>query len=1356
MLNILILIKQNMCCLRQQRVTLFFDYAQFVFLILFIFNPISVAVAEESFCARVSIEIKQELTFERQGFDAHMRINNGLEGFVIENVNINVKFSDENGNPVLATSDPNNTEAAFFIRIDSLSGIDDVSGTGTIPSASSADIHWLIIPAPGAAGNLSSGKMYFVGATLSYRLNGEDKVVEVSPDFIFVKPMPLLSLDYFLPKDVYADDAFTAQIEPPVPFTLGVRVNNNGQSVARNLKIDSSQPRIIDNELGLLINFRINSSYVDDQPVFPTLLLDFGDVAAQSARMGRWQMETTLSGQFVEFTANFSHADELGGELTSLLSEAVTHELIWDVLVDLPGRDGILDFLARDGDVLRVYESNGVDTPVIDQSDSSVLNGGNSVNGQTHYNLTMPATNGFLFSRINDPHFGSKIITQVIRSDGKVLVPTNYWLSKTRRPDNGWNYFINLFDQNSGGSYTLVMESAANEPAPPVLQFIPNRNVVEGQQVSFIVEASDPNGTLPTMTAAPLPTGATYTIDANGSSDLSTYIFDWTPATGQAGIYDIVFTASDGQFNTSQTARITVCDNSDTDCDGMADSWEIAHFGNLNRNGSNDLDGDGYSDLDEYLKGMDPKVVDAPSTPEIIQPDNGAHVQTFSPLLQVNNSVHSPGVETTYYFEVYDDESKTNLVTQAAVVEQTVQTGWTIDNELSENTWYYWRVRVCNPDLCSLWADSKFFVNLVNDLPGVFHLSSPTNQSDVSSGLPVLQISNSVDPDGDQVTYHFEVYADTQDGVLVASVDNVEAGIDGLTSWQVDFELEENRWYFWKAIASDLHGASRDSNEVWSFRVNSENSTPSVPTLVSPVIDKTVADYSLNLVVGNSTDPDNSVISYLFELDGIETFDSTLKRISGNIAQGEGDTTSWFVDGLVENTLYYWRAKADDGLAQSEWVNGQFFVNAVNEPPSKPVINNPGDSAWVETLRPALSVFEAIDPDGDLVNYQFELYGDPGLTNLINSATTPSTDWVVDTNLIDNTWYFWRVRAIDEHGMASGWSEVSAFFVNDSGYNDLPAIDLIQPSTDVSLTEGNVRIAWIDSDPDSNAKIDLYYEFGAKGSGGHLIASNIFEDPDTVQDDEYLWDISSLPSGDYFIYALIKDEDNEVISYAEGKVHIGIRRGSVSVYFEGNAETSESGISFIANVVLNSKPESDVIIPLQSSNIREGIVMPSSLVFTPDNWSEPQSIQIQGVNDCAPDGDINYNISLGPAQSEGLDYVDVDPDDISLINLDNDEPDPTNSTVHICNYTLIDVLTSGRKKYEHIFKAELTNSGDYATKIKAVIESKLKGAKVLDENVSYGPIGSGETMLSQDTFIIQTDSNKPFDPSVLNWKFIVK
>ena len=90
------------------------------------------------------------------------------------------------------------------------------------------------IPAPGAASGNPNGVVYFVGADLQYGFGGATELVTVAPEFILVKPLPQLTLDYFLTRDVVGDEAFTIEIEPPEPYTLGVRIRNNGTGLAED------------------------------------------------------------------------------------------------------------------------------------------------------------------------------------------------------------------------------------------------------------------------------------------------------------------------------------------------------------------------------------------------------------------------------------------------------------------------------------------------------------------------------------------------------------------------------------------------------------------------------------------------------------------------------------------------------------------------------------------------------------------------------------------------------------------------------------------------------------------------------------------------------------------------------------------------------------------------------------------------------------------------------------------------------------------------------------------------------------------------------------------------------------------
>jgi hypothetical protein len=598
------------------------------FLFLSLFLP-AFSSAEDSICARVKIEIRQEMTLERQAFDAHMRINNGFDSISLENVRVDVNFEDENGKSVIASSDTNNSDALFFIRVDSMDDINNVEGSGTVQPSSSADIHWLIIPAIGASDGLEQGTLYYVGATLTYTIGGEEHVTEVTPDYIFVKPMPELILDYFLPVNVYGDDPFTSQIEPVIPFSLGVRVSNKGFGAAKKLKIDSAQPEIVEKEQGLLIGFLIEGSEVNGEEAIKSLLVDFGDIAPDTAGTARWIMTCSLSGKFVDFQAEYSHSNELGGELTSLIEDIHTHFLVQDVIVDLPGRDDIKDFLAKDGDIYKVYESDNVDTEVTNKSLSSNINGSGK-----ELTLSTKLTKGFLYIQLSDPKNGQMLLKEVIRSDGKQIKQENAWLSKTQEEDHSWKHFFNLFDVDTTDTYTIIYEDISESPVPPVLQFIPDRSRKEGQQLSFIVEASDPNGTSPILSTKDMPAEAIFVDKGNGVG-----IFDWTPKKGQAGVYKVTFTASDGELSTSKVSIITITSQTDADADGMADDWEIEHFGSLNRDGFGDFDGDGISDYEEYLKGTDPEDADSKLQPPIAEAGPDQKVQSeVSVILDASNS----------------------------------------------------------------------------------------------------------------------------------------------------------------------------------------------------------------------------------------------------------------------------------------------------------------------------------------------------------------------------------------------------------------------------------------------------------------------------------------------------------------------------------------------------------------------------------------------------------------------------------------------------------------------------------------------------------------------------------------------
>lgn len=1255
---------------------------------------IATAQAQETVCAKVKIEIKQQLTLERQGFDAEMKINNALDNASLSEVDITVRVTDEAGVAVPISTNPDDTSAKFFIRVSNKQNISDISGNGVVAPSSTAIIDWLLIPAPGAAGSSPLGKKYLVGATLKYKFGGETHTLEVSPDVVTVKPMPLLTLDYFLTRDVLGDDPLTADVEPVEPFTLGVRVKNTGMAAAKTVKIESAQPKIIDNQQGLLINFKITGSYLNDAPVTNSLLINFGDIAASSASVGRWLMESTLAGQFVEFTASFTHADELGGAMTSLMQATNAHFLIRDVRVDLPGRDLVRDFLAQDGDVIRVYESEGSDTTVTDQSANATL-----TPVDTGYRFVLPATAGFVYAKVADPNRGAKALGTVLRSDAKPIAAENIWLSKTKdRNTNTWQYWINIFDANTTGNYDIGLKDPVVAARPPVIQFIPDRVTKEEQAVSFLVEASSPDGRAVALTAAPLPVGATFTDQGGGRA-----LFDWTPGKGRAGAYPITFTANDGRLTATRIATITV----DT---------------------------------------ITPPP--GPATPIIESPVAGTQVSSLRPTLKVvtGTSANDPTVSVSY--EIYSDAAMTQMVASTAVAKNPVMgqtTDWLLPSDLNDNTHYWWRARAFNGEaLYSPWVNGRFFVNLFNDPPDPFNLTTPAVGAEVASLTPELSLNNSMDRDGDPLTYAFQVYADSALTQLAAKAEGLSPGEGGTTKWVVDVPLANHATYYWLAVATDSNGA-KTQTAARLMTVNIGNVAPLAPVIASPAPGGQSPSPTVALTVQNSTDEDRDVLTYFFEIDTVVTFDSGNRKASGALPQGSG-MTAWTVGGLIENQRYFWRAKAFDGRADSGWTVGDFLMNAVNEAPPAPTVKNPGDAAWVATTMPTFEANPVKDPENDPVRYRFEVYTDSARTHRVAEGVSETAQWVPPVALADKTTHYWRLRAEDMMGAASAWSPLNVLYVSTTPYSQ-PTIALVAPTVPTSGASGSATIRWEGTDPNIDPTIALYYDKTGSGFSGVRIVDGLKQSSGTVSG-SYEWDVSALPPGAYYVYAVIYDAKGVGKAYAPGAVvrPNPTQSGGIVVTATQPLRTDEKGKQAKFTVKLKKAPTKDVVIGLSSSAPSEGKVSPESLTFTPLNWNVAQTVTVTGQEDCIREGKQKYQIVLARAVSLDPDYIGVKGADVSVVNAD-DAGDlirwTNNSSIAICNYQQVSKQKINGHTWEYAFDARLTNAGVALSGVNAKVRIVLPWGKIVDGVLDFGAVGKGETVKSRDTFAIRYSYELP-------------
>lgn len=104
--------------------------------------------------------------------------------------------------------------------------------------------------------------------------------------------------------------------------------------------------------------------------------------------------------------------------------------------------------------------------------------------------------------------------------------------------------------------------------------------------------------------------------------------------------------------------------------------------------------------------------------------------------------------------------------------------------------------------------------------------------------------------------------------------------------------------------------------------------------------------------------------------------------------------------------------------------------------------------------------------------------------------------------------------------------------------------------------------------------------------------------------------------------------------------------------------TTESGGVDSFTVVLTTIPSANVTLEMFSSDPGEGTMAPATLLFTPNTAFEPQTVQVTGQADDEADGDQAYTIAFNPSISLDINFDGLEPDNVSVLNLDFNPPPP--------------------------------------------------------------------------------------------------
>ncbi len=358
---------------------------------------------------------------------------------------------------------------------------------------------------------------------------------------------------------------------------------------------------------------------------------------------------------------------------------------------------------------------------------------------------------------------------------------------------------------------------------------------------------------------------------------------------------------------------------------------------------------------------------------------------------------------------------------------------------------------------------------------------APVAGEEVDTLTPGLLWVDSIDPQGDVLTYEVEVYADATAQVLLTSAAGIPSGGAGSTTWTLDVPAPENSDPAWRVRAADVN-VSGPWSALEPFFVNEVNEPPAVPAASYPLDGALVADLAPGLSWTPSVDVDRDAVTYdvqVFAEDGV-----TLVTSVAGVAPSGGLGEGWIVaPDLEEDVSYAWVARAVDehGLA-SEWSEPEpFLVSTANGAPDTPVWIAPEDGAQVESTQPTMVVTAVTDPEGAEVSYLFradvvDTLDSPDVEFATVLGGDETASWAPELDGVEfpeNTWMFAQVQAMDPDGAGSPPALIT-FFVR--GENDPPPVPVLLSPDDGTETASatGVFVAAHVEDPELDA---VSYDF---------------------------------------------------------------------------------------------------------------------------------------------------------------------------------------------------------------------------------------------------------------------------------------
>jgi len=159
--------------------------------------------------------------------------------------------------------------------------------------------------------------------------------------------------------------------------------------------------------------------------------------------------------------------------------------------------------------------------------------------------------------------------------------------------------------------------------------------------------------------------------------------------------------------------------------------------------------------------------------------------------------------------------------------------------------------------------------------------------------------------------------------------------------------------------------------------------------------------------------------------------------------------SGWLSDSMIpapgtpEGT-YYWHVRAKDQFGNMSVFSTTWLLIVDRTAPATPLLISPGNNTSLNSSNLIQTWQQVSDNLGGEVYYDYESYNDAGITSLRWTGTYSNSgngDGLIITKHAEgapNGHVYWRVKARDESGNVSSWSEVWHFLIDNSLPNPSP------------------------------------------------------------------------------------------------------------------------------------------------------------------------------------------------------------------------------------------------------------------------------------------------------------------------------